>query len=111
MRLGQLVEDLTADYASFSGPQEQQLFAAAAAGDDELDLIYRVPAAVAPAARDLGDLLNEADEYCQAGQHLLTLTTPPELVRFREWFLDEFVQQAEGRSAVPWPEYQGRAQR
>ena len=107
VRLVQLVEDLTTDYSGFSGPQEQRLFAAAAAGENEIDLTYEVPAAVGPAARHLGDLLNEADDYCRAGQHLLTLTTPAELVRFRAWFLEEFVQQVDGRSAVAWPDYQG----
>lgn len=38
----------------------------------------------------------------------MTLATPPELVAFREWFLDEFIRQIEGRGEpVPWQEYRG----
>ncbi|MBV9486987.1 MAG: hypothetical protein JO246_13120 [Frankiaceae bacterium] len=107
LRLVQLVDDLTADFAGFSGEQEARLFEAAAAGEAEIDLTYRLPAAVGPAARHLGDLLNEADDYCKAGQHLLTLTSPPETIRFREWFLGEFLRQTAGGAPVAWPDYAG----
>jgi hypothetical protein len=102
VRLTQVVEELSGSYGSFSEEQEARLFAAAAAGEDYLDLTYQVPAGAAAAARHLGDLLNEADDYCRSGEHLLTLETPPELVRFREWFLEEFRGQIEGAAPNPW---------
>jgi hypothetical protein len=107
VRLVQLVEELSGSYGSFSEEQEARLFAAAAAGEAEIDLTYQVPAAVGPAARHLGDMLNEADEYCRSGEHLLTLETPAELVRFREWFLEEFRRQTAGEAPTAWPAYQG----
>ncbi len=105
VRLVQLVEDLSGSYGSFSEEQEARLFQAAAAGVTELDLTYQVPAPAGGAARHLGDLLNEADEYCRTGEHLLTLETPAELVRFREWFLEEFRRQIAGEPPTPWPDY------
>jgi hypothetical protein len=105
IRLVQLVEELSGSYGSFSEEQEARLFEAAASGEAELDLTYQVPAAAGAAARHLGDLLNEADEYCRTGEHLLTLETPPELVRFREWFLEEFRRQTAGEQPTPWSAY------
>jgi len=109
LRLIDLVEELTNTYAGFSGEQEAQLFAASADGKDAIDLRYTIPAQVGDAATRLGDALDEADEYCRAGQHLLTLATPPDLVHFRRWFLDEFTAQAAGRPPTPWPDYAERS--
>jgi len=101
-RLLSLVEELTATYGGFSVRQEGELFAAADAGVDAIDLTYEVPAAVGPAARHLEDILTEADDYCQQGRHLLTLASPPEVVAFRRWFLDQFTRQAAGEPPTPW---------
>ncbi len=87
------------------GSYSDQLADAAARGSAELDLHYRVPAAVGPAARHLGELLDEADRYCTEGQHLLTLAAPEELVRLRWWFLDQFIEQPQGRPPVAWSDY------
>ena len=104
-RLSALIEELTAQYGGFSGDNEQMLADAAAAGQESLDLVYEMPAAVSGAAQHLGDLMDEADDYCRRGQHLLTLATPEPLVRFRRWFLDEFVRQIAGEAPTPWPDY------
>jgi hypothetical protein len=106
VRLVRLIERLNAHYGEFSIAQEEEL--ARAANDRRAvidELVYRVPASVGDAARELDALLDEADEYCRAGQHLLTLATPPELVGFRRWFLGEFIEQVAGRAPLPWPEY------
>ena len=106
-RLTALVEDLTAAYGGFSVEQEAALTAAADAGATEIDLTYRVPPQAAEAVAQLGDLLAEADEYCRAGDFLLTLATPPDLVRFRNWYFDEFSRQLDSRPPTPWPQYKG----
>ena len=103
VRLGELVDELNGSYGSFSEEQEARLFAAAAAGEEAIDLTYQVPESAGVAARHLGDLLNEADAYCRSGEHLLTLETPAELVGFREWFLEEFRRQTTGEQPTPWP--------
>jgi anti-anti-sigma factor len=50
----------------------------------------------------LRELLDEADEYCRAGEHLVTLAAPPLERAYREWFIGEFIRQAAGGSPQPW---------
>jgi hypothetical protein len=104
-RFVELVTTLNSQYSMFTAEQEQQLSAAVAAGESSVDLVYRVPPSVGPAAASLGAILDEADAYCREGRLLLTLETPAPLVTFRRWFLDQFVAQSQGRPAVSWPEY------
>jgi hypothetical protein len=107
-RLTRLIETLTARFEGVSTAQEQQLYAAAAAGQDVVDdLVFTVPAAAAPASQQLGDMLDEADDYCREGQHLLTLAAPDDVVRFRRWYLWSFRSQIEGAAPVAWPDYDG----
>ncbi len=49
--------------------------------------------------------MDEADDYCRAGQHLLTLVTPPEALAFRRWYLGEFVRQIAGEQPRPWTDW------
>jgi hypothetical protein len=104
-RLTELMDTLSADFEGVSTDQEQELFAASAAGTETLDQVYRVPAAAAAASKALGQMLDEADEYCRQGQHLLTLASDDELVRFRWWYLDQFIDQTAGKPPVAWPDY------
>ena len=104
-RLLALIEEVRAGYGQFSAEQRLQMEAGVARGQLAIDLVYWVPPAAAGAAQQLGDMLEEADEYCRRGDHLLTMATPPEEARFRRWFIGEFVGQAGGRPPIPWPEY------
>lgn len=104
-RLLDLVAELTATYAGFSSHAERTRDEAIARGETEIDLAYRTPVEAVPAVRRLGEMLDEADDYCRQGSHLLTLTTPPDQLLFRRWFLDEFATQLDGGSPTPWPEY------
>ena len=105
LRFVELVTALNSRYSMFTAAQEQQLASALAAGDSTVDLVYRVPASVGPAAASLGAILDEVDDYCREGRLLLTLETPAPLVTYRRWFLDQFVEQSQGRPAVSWPAY------
>jgi hypothetical protein len=105
VRFVELVTALSHRYSMFTAEQEQQLAAAVASGAPSIDLEYTVPASAAAAAASLGDILDEADEYCRAGQLLLTLATPAPLVTYRTWFLDQFVGQAAGSASESWPDY------
>lgn len=108
-RLIAIVAALSGSYGAFTGLPEERLAAAVRDGEQVIDeLVYDVPASAAAAAAQLGDLLDEADDFCRAGQHLLTLATPPELVAFRRWFLEEFAAQIAGRPPTPWPVYVAR---
>jgi len=104
-RLVELIEQLTITYAGFTAQQEQELADALARGDASVDLTYRLPPSVTDAVRALSDILDEADDYCRAGQHLLTLATPPDLVAYRRWFLEEFERQAAGDPPQTWAQY------
>jgi len=107
VRLVQLVEALTGEYSGWTATQDRELETAVAEGVESIDLVYQIPAGAGPAAQQLGGMLDESDDYCRAGQHLLTLATPPELVRYRQWYLGEFVRQLDGHPATPWAEFAG----
>ncbi len=104
-RLLGLVQELSAGYGHFSQSQRIEMEAALERGEMSIDLTYQLPAGAAGAAHALGDMLDEADDYCRRGDHLLTLATPPEELRFRHWFIDEFVDQIGGAPPTPWPDY------
>ena len=100
-----LVERLTAQYSVFTVEQEQQIADAIAQQHDKIDLTYRLPASAGEAAQAFGDVLDEADDYCRAGQLLLTLATPEDLVAYRRWFLSQFTGQLAGQPPVSWDDY------
>ncbi|KQX66278.1 hypothetical protein [Angustibacter sp. Root456] len=102
-RLLVLVDQLTHQYAGVSDDVEKQRDAALDRGETSIDLTYRVPREIADAVRHLGDIFDEADEYCRQGEHLLTLATPADALAYRHWLLEEFVAQIEdGRAPMPW---------
>jgi hypothetical protein len=103
-RLLDLVRQLTAGFGGFSEAQRTEMEEALVRGQAQINLTYQIPPAAAGAAQQLGDMLDEADEYCRRGDHLLTLATPDEELRFRRWFISEFVDQIGGAAPTPWPE-------
>jgi hypothetical protein len=106
VRLIELLEALNDRYSAMTAEQEARLARAAFNHEAEIDdLVFQVPAQAAGAGTHLRTLLDEADDYCRAGQHLLTLATPAEIVRFRNWYLDAFVDQLAGKSPVAWGDY------
>lgn len=109
VRLLRLVEQLTTSYASSSDEQQARLFAAAARGEGVAGVVeYVLPQAAGPACAELGRLLDEADDFCRAGQHLLTLATPEHLRVFRSWYLGEISSQLDGGVAESWPDHLAR---
>jgi hypothetical protein len=102
-RLLELADELKDRFSGFTAGTDAELAAAETSAATEVDLLYRVPADVSDACIRLASLLDEADDYCRAGQHLLTLVTPPEAAAFRVWFLEEFVRQVAGEDPIPWP--------
>ncbi len=108
-RFVELVTTLSTRYSMFTAEQERQLQAAVAEGRSTIDLVYTVPVSAGAAAASLGDIYAEVDAFCREGRLLLTLETPATLVTYRHWWLDQFVQQTRGASAVSWPEYRDHA--
>jgi anti-anti-sigma factor len=104
-RLRALVDELEGQFSGFGDELSQALEAGVERGDTTIDVSYRLPPAAGDAARRLCELLDAADEYCRAGDHLLTVVTPPGSVRYRRWFLGEFERQTAGLPARTWAEF------
>ena len=101
-RLLDLSAVLSERYSGFTEAQEREIEDGIDAGQEILDeLVFRVPAEVAGAVEQLRAVLDEADEFCRSDQ-MLALATPPDLVRYRDWYLDEFSRQLAGEPPRPW---------
>jgi len=102
-RLMNLVQTLVQQYGVVAGAAEERLADAIDRGDQVIDdHVLEVPATAGPAARTLGDLIDEADEYCRRGHHLLTLATPADCVAYRRWYLGQVITQVQGAKPIPW---------
>lgn len=101
-RLLHLRDDLQARFSAFTAGPHAELAAAAARGDETVDLAYRVPEDAGQASVQALALLDEADDFCRRGDHLLTLATAAEAVRYRQWFFGEFTRQCAGAPPTPW---------
>ena len=110
-RLMELVDVLTQQFGGLNDGPQQRLEDAIARGDATIDdHVLEVPPAAGPASQALGDMIDEADEYCRRGQHLLTLSTPEDCVTYRRWYLGQVVGQLEGSPPVSWPDYERQLQ-
>ena len=78
VRLTAIVTELSSRFAGFGDDTDAVRDAAIDRGERSIDLEYLLPRAAGAASVHLGDILDEADEYCRQGEHLLSLTTPPE---------------------------------
>lgn len=109
-RLLTLIDETSARYAGFTQATDSQRDLAIAAGDQTVDLTFRLPPELADVARALWAGLDELDEFCRSGGYLLTLETPPPLVALRHWYLGELAEQLEtGRPPVAWADFAARA--
>jgi hypothetical protein len=107
-RLLALSDDLRARFAAFTDSNTALIDEATERGDERIDLTFHVPAEAGPAAAQLAALLDEADDYCRRGSYLLTLQTPPGALRYRQWYIAQFVDQIAGSPPVPFPEWDAR---
>lgn len=108
-RLLQLRDDLQTRFSAFTSGPRSELDAAAERGDTTLTLTYSIPAEAGEVSQRAIELLDEADEYCRQGDHLLTLAAPDIDVVYRRWFFGEFVRQCAGQPATPWPAFRDAA--
>ena len=106
-RLVELRDELASRFEAFIASNAEAVVAAAERGDETVDLTYRIPTDIGPAAQRLSQLLDEADAYCREGEHLLTLETPERTARYRRWVLGEFTRQLAGAAPTPWAAYDG----
>jgi hypothetical protein len=71
-------------------------------GETSMDLVYEAPVEARAAVVEIAGLLEECDEFCRSGEHLLTLATPPDIAEFRRWYLTEVLRQLDGHDPIPW---------
>lgn len=104
-RLVELVEALTTQFAGVTTEADQRLEDAIELGRETIDdHVLALPLEAAPASQALADMIDEADEYCRQGEHLLTLATPPDCVAYRGWYLGQVISQLSGQPPVAWPD-------
>ena len=100
-RLVELTQTLGVRYGGATSRPDELVDAAAARGEDVIELSYRVPAHVSDAASTLDQLLKEADDFCRAEQ-LLTVERSAVIIAFGQWYCEEFQRQVAGQPPRPW---------
>jgi anti-anti-sigma factor len=106
-QLTELIAEFDERFGGVVDPTREDLYAAAERGDEEVTLVFEAPPALAEAAVRLEQMMDRVDAFCRAGDDLLSLATPPDLVSFRRWVLGEFVRQIdEGLAPRSWSEWE-----
>ena len=101
-RLLELAVELETTYAPYRAQRARDMEDALAAGAEFFDAEYPATPRSAAFIRHLSDVLEEADDFCRAEQHLLTLPATEELVAFRRWIFGEILRQLAGEEPRPW---------
>ena len=108
-RLMELAQELERVYAPYVGANTDDLDAALDRGDDTMaEVVYHLPRQSVALVQHVEDLLREVDAYLRAGQELLTLAPPPDVVAYREWVTSQVLGQAAGEPPTPWPVFAAR---
>lgn len=106
VRLLELVEELRRVYAPYVQASMDELENATAAGQTTMpEVVYRLPGSALGFVDRLAQVMAEADDYCRAGDHLLTLAAPPDVQAYRAWSIGEIRRQFAGQAPTPWPAY------
>jgi hypothetical protein len=104
-RLMNLIDTLVHQFGGLNNAAEERLNQAIERGEHIIDdHVLDIPVEAGPASQLLNDMIDEADEYCRRGQHLLTLESPADCVAYRRWYLGEVIGQLAGGDPVPWPD-------
>jgi anti-anti-sigma factor len=105
-RRDEIVNDLDTRFTGYRATMEL-LDGLVAQGTDHADVRIPVlgdPEERATAVQALADLLDEMDAYCEEGDQLLTVVTPPDLRQFRAWLFAEVIGQLRGATPRAWRE-------
>jgi anti-anti-sigma factor len=103
-RSDEIVADLDARFTGYRATMEM-LDGLVAEGSEHADVVIPVlgdPEERADAVQALADLLDEMDAYCEAGDQLLTVVTPPDLREFRTCLFSEVIGQLRGATPTAW---------
>ena len=101
-----LAKDLSDLFGSLEQPLHDgmgasQVEAALEAGETTTDVHVVMARSSASLIGRFMELLDLADAFCRE-ERLLSLARTPEQQEFQEWFLGEFVRQADGEEPLPW---------
>jgi hypothetical protein len=103
-RLMELAQELERVYGPYVGANTDDLDAALDRGDETMaEVVYHLPRQSVTLVKHVEAILREVDDYCRAGQELLTLAPPPDVVAYREWVTSQVLGQADGGPPTPWP--------
>lgn len=102
IRLLDMMDMLVRLYSSELETVSRQREEALARGELTIDLRYPAVAGTRKIISDYEAVAREVDDFCAEGA-LLTLATPPDLLRLRHWTLAEFYRQFDGEAPQPWP--------
>lgn len=103
-RLLELAQELERVYGPYVGANTDEMEAALDRGEESLAVVvYRLPRRTVPFMEHVDDILREVDEYCRAGEELLTLAPSAEVAAYREWVSGEVQRQNAGEPPTPWP--------
>jgi anti-sigma B factor antagonist len=103
-RSDEIIADLDTRFTGYRATMDM-LDGLVAQGTDHADVHIPVagdPEERAVAVQGLADLLDEMDAYCEAGDQLLTVVTPPDLRTFRAWLFAEVTGQLRGHAPTAW---------
>jgi hypothetical protein len=100
-----LVDRIRGQITGLNPALEGQLERARDEGRDVVDLRVRLPANGRGLAVELKRLFDEAEEYCRRGD-LLTLEEQYDVRSFRNWYLQQYIDQLDGSVPEPWSEWQ-----
>ena len=103
-RSDDIIGDLDSRFTGYRATMDT-LDSLVAQGADHADVVIPVlgePEERAVAIQALADLLDEVDAYCEAGDQLLTVVTPPDLREFRTWLFAQVIGQLRGAAPSPW---------
>lgn len=99
--VARLVEVLGGQFAAAQPRGDEEVYRALAAGERTLDLVDLVPVSAAGRLERLRDLMAEADRLAERGL-LLTVSRPPLVRRFGDWYFDQFGAQLAGGPPRRW---------
>jgi hypothetical protein len=103
-RLLAVVDRIRSRISSLNIDMEVQVDRARERGDVTVDLRVVLPADGRKLALELKRLFDEAEDFCRSGD-LLTLAEPDEVRAFRDWYLEQYVEQLDGAAPTPWPQW------
>jgi hypothetical protein len=108
-RLLELALELERVYGPYVAANTDEMDAALDRGEDTLaELVYHLPTRSVSFIEHVEEILREVDDYCRAGEELLTLAPPADVAAYREWVSSEVRRQHAGEPPTPWPVFAAR---